>query len=60
MVYFQHSNSGNYQKFMRVDEVMDVFLFEYKYFGKNPESTADVTSFGIVSIMRAIINLQKN
>ena len=38
---------------------MDDFLFEYKDFDKDPESFIEATSFGIVSLMKAIINLQK-
>jgi hypothetical protein len=44
---------------MRFDELLDMFLFEYKDFSHNPESTFDGTNFGIVNMMKAIINLQK-
>ena len=44
---------------MRFDELLDNFLFEYKDFSNNPESTYDATSFGIVTMMKAIINLQR-
>ena len=43
----------------RFDELLDDFLFRYKDFSNNPECTYDATSFGIVTIMKAIINLQK-
>ena len=36
---------------------MDVFVFEYKDFSNNPE---DETNFGIVTMMKAIINLQSS
>ena len=43
---------------MRLDELLDDFLFEYKDFSKDSESTLDETSFSIVSLMKAIVNLQ--
>ena len=45
---------------MRFDELLDNFLFEYKGFSINPESTLDATSFGAVTVMKAIVNLNKN
>jgi len=36
-----------------------MFIFEYKHFSNNPESTFDATNFGIVTMMKAIINLQR-
>ena len=44
---------------MRLDELLDDFLFEYKDFSNNPETTFDTTDFGIVTMMKAIINLQR-
>ena len=44
---------------MRFDELLDLFIFEYKDFSNNPESTFDATNFGIVTMMKAIINLQR-
>ena len=41
------------------DELLDEFIFEYKDFDNNPENTYDTTKFGVVTIMKAIINLQK-
>jgi len=43
----------------RFDELLDEFIFEYKDFDNNPECTYDTTKFGIVTMMRAIINLQR-
>ena len=41
------------------DELLDEFIFEYKDFDNNPECTYDTTKLGIVTVMKAIINLQK-
>jgi len=41
------------------DELLDKFIFEYKDFDNNPECIYDTTKFGIVTMMKAIINLQK-
>jgi len=54
---FQFWNLPNTR--MRFDELLDMFLFEYKDFSNNPESTFDGTNFGIVNMMKAIINLQR-
>ena len=43
----------------RFDELLDEFVFEYKDSSNNPEHTFNANTFGIVSMMRAIINLQK-
>ena len=43
----------------RFDELLDEFVFEYKDLSNNPEHTFNENTFGIVSMMRAIINLQK-
>ena len=43
----------------RFDELLDEFVFEYKDLSNNPEHTFNANTFGIVSMMRAIINLQK-
>ena len=43
----------------RFDELLDEFIFEYKDFDNNPECTYDTTKFGIVTMMKAIINLQR-
>ena len=34
-------------------------MFEYKDFSKNPESSLDAISFGMVTMMKAIVNLQR-
>ena len=39
--------------------MLDEFIFEYKDFDNNPELTYDLTNFGVVTMMKAIINLQK-
>ena len=44
---------------MRLDELLDDFLFEYKDFSNNPETTFATSNFGIVTMMKAIINLQR-
>ena len=44
---------------IRFDELLDNFLFAYKDFSNNPESTDDATSFGMMTMMKAIINLQR-
>ena len=44
---------------MRLNEILDDFLFEYKDSDKNPESSTEATSFGVVRLMKAIVNLQK-
>ena len=54
---FQFWNLPNTR--MRFDELLDMFLFKYKDFSNNPESTFDGTNFGIVNMMKAIINLQR-
>ena len=41
------------------DEMLDEFIFEYNDFDNNPERTYDLTNFGTVTMMKAIINLQK-
>ena len=42
-----------------MDELLDEFVFEYKDLSNNPERTYDATNFGIVTMMKAIINLQR-
>ena len=42
------------------DELLDEFMFEYKDFDKNPERTYGVTNFGTITMMKAIILLQKS
>ena len=44
---FQFWNQQNTRK--RFDELLDVFIFEYKDFSNNPVSTFDATNFGIVT-----------
>ena len=44
---------------MRFDELLDNFLIEYEDLSINAESTLDVTSFGVVTMMKAIVNLQR-
>ena len=39
--------------------MLDEFVFEYKDLSNNPERTYDATNFGIVTMMKAIINLQR-
>ena len=41
------------------DELLDEFILEYKDFDNNTERTYDTTKFGVVTMMKAIINLQK-
>ena len=41
------------------DELLDEFIFEYKDFDNNPECIYDMTKFGIVTMMKAIITLQR-
>ena len=43
---------------MRLDELMDNFLFDYKDFSNNLETTFDETKFGVITMMKAIINLR--
>ena len=38
---------------------MDDFLFQFKDASLNPETTIDATNFGIVKMMKAIMNLQR-
>ena len=44
---------------MRRDELLDDFLFRYKDVSNNPETTFDATNFGIVTMMKVIITLQR-
>ena len=41
------------------DELLEEFIFEYRDVDNNPERTYDLTKFGMVTMMKAIINLQK-
>ena len=60
MDFFQLSNSGIYQKPERdLMNCWTIFYSDIKIFSNNPEFTYDATSFGIVIMMKAIINLQK-
>ena len=52
-------NFGIYQTRKRFDELLEEFVFEYKDLSNNPERTYDATNFGIVTMMKAIINLQR-
>ena len=42
------------------DNLLDEFMFEYKDSDNNPERTYDLTNFGTVTMMKAIILLQKS
>ena len=42
---------------MRLDELLDDFLFQFKDVSINPETTVDTTNFGIVNMIKAIMNL---
>ena len=44
---------------MRLDELLDDFLFQFKDVSNNPETTVDATNFGIVTMMKAIISIYK-
>ena len=44
---------------IRMDELMHDFLFEIKNYETEPEATADVTSMGAISILKAIYNVQQ-
>ena len=43
----------------RLDEVMTDFLYNLTDFDMNPESTANVNSIGVVTMLKAICNVQK-
>ena len=43
---------------MRLDELLDNFFFYYKDFRNNSETTFDETKFGVITMMKAIINLR--
>ena len=44
---------------MRFDELLDEFVFEYKDLSNNPEHTFDANKLSMVSMLKAIINLQR-
>ena len=44
---------------LRLDEVMTDFLYSLTDFDMNPESTANVNSIGVVTMLKAICNVQK-
>ena len=44
---------------LRLDEVMTEFLYSLTDFEMNPESTANVNCIGIVTMLKAICNVQK-
>ena len=43
----------------RLDGLLDDFLFQFKDVSINPETIFDATNFGIVNMMKAIMNLQR-
>ena len=43
----------------RLDEVMTDFLYSLTDFDMNPESTVNVNDIGIVTMLKAICNVQK-
>ena len=43
----------------RLDEIMTEFLYSLADFNVNPESTANVTNIGIVTMLKAICKIQK-
>ena len=43
---------------LRLDEVMVDFLYSPTHFDLNPESTANVNSIGVITILKAICNVQ--
>ena len=54
---FQFWNLAKTRK--RFDELLDEFVFEYKDLSNNPEHTFDANKFSMVSMLKAIINLQR-
>ena len=43
----------------RLDEVMVDFLYSFTDFDVNPESTANVNYIGVITMLKAICNIQK-
>ena len=43
----------------RLDEVMVDFLYSFTDFDVNPESTANVNGIGVITMLKAICNVQK-
>ena len=54
---FQFWNLAKTRK--RFDELLDEFVFEYKDLSNNPEHTFDANKLSMVSMLKAIINLQR-
>ena len=43
----------------RMDEIMKEFLYSLADFNLNPESTANITNIGVVTMLKAICNVHK-